>query len=747
MREGGGGGVVGLIACRHRQPLWALMVGGLIAPALALAGPGMGRAAAAPAAGPTVTVTCPNLGTMVVALPSGVTTPPLPSEVTLSVGYRGRDARTGATVSGGQVAGDIQCDPVPFTKLAASDVSGGALPPGVAPTDQLTGSWTVSVTVSSSPVMGPHAAAAATSDPFVSSLQSYLATRADSAAVAVFDAKTGATYTVAPQNSYVTASIVKADILATLLRQTQQAGRGLTSQEQSTATRMIEISDNSAATALWNEVGGGSGVASFNSGIPLPHTVPGSGGLWGLTRTTAPDQVALVKNIVYPSSLLGAGQQAYEQGLMENVTPSQRWGVSGGVPGGVSVALKNGWLPVSGGWEINSIGHIAGAGKDYVIAVLTSGNSSMSYGISTIQGVASLVWSGLPTTTTASLKRPAVGRKGDGSLEVFATSGGRLLTSWQSGAGGPFGGWLDFGVPAVAVGVPAVAVQHNGGLQVFVHTSDDRVLTSWQATAATPFGGWLDLGLDGQLLGDPAVGVSSSGAMSLFVLSSGVPVKGHLLTSWQSGPGQPFGGWLDFQSLSESAVGVAAVATQANGGLQVFVHTDDNRLVTSWQPGLGQPFGGWLGLGLDGQILGDPAVGVSGGGAMSVLVAGAGGRMVTSWQSTAGAAFGGWLDLGVPATVVGVPAVGVEASGGLEVFTRTSDHRLLTSWQSGVGAPFGGWLDLGADGAIGSDAGVGVLSGGALGVFVRSVAGSTLTAVQTGPSQPFTGFIDLAMPH
>lgn len=78
---------------------------------------------------------------------------------------------------------------------------------------------------------------------------------------------------------------------------------------------------------------------------------------------------------------------------MESVIPSQRWGISGGVPAGVTIANKNGWSPLTGhGWIVNSIGVVEGQGRHYVIAVLTEDNPSMAYGITTIEGLAARVW-------------------------------------------------------------------------------------------------------------------------------------------------------------------------------------------------------------------------------------------------------------------------------------------------------------------------------------------------------------------
>jgi hypothetical protein len=79
---------------------------------------------------------------------------------------------------------------------------------------------------------------------------------------------------------------------------------------------------------------------------------------------------------------------------MENIAPSESWGVSGGVPAGVTVALKNGWLPLSGytDWQVNSIGWVDGDGRDYILAVLISGNPTEEYGIETIDTMSTLLW-------------------------------------------------------------------------------------------------------------------------------------------------------------------------------------------------------------------------------------------------------------------------------------------------------------------------------------------------------------------
>jgi hypothetical protein len=77
---------------------------------------------------------------------------------------------------------------------------------------------------------------------------------------------------------------------------------------------------------------------------------------------------------------------------MSHVISSQRWGVPAGAPASVKVHVKNGWLPypVSSNWEINSIGFFVSRKpyRNYEIAMLTHANSSMAYGIDTIEDAA-----------------------------------------------------------------------------------------------------------------------------------------------------------------------------------------------------------------------------------------------------------------------------------------------------------------------------------------------------------------------
>jgi beta-lactamase family protein len=241
-------------------------------------------------------------------------------------------------------------------------------------------------------------------DPFGPAAASYLSGRAGTVLAAVYDLRTSRTWHLGRGQPQAEASIVKLDVLETLLAEHGQGdGTGLSASERTLAGQMIEDSDNDAATSLWYQVGGAARIRSFNARAGLSHTVPSSCVVcpgfawpgWGLTTTTPDDQIALLRQLVTPSSLLTKAAREYALSLMEDVTPSQRWGVSGGVPAQITVALKNGWLPLRGAgsdWQINSIGWVSGGGRNYLMAVLTTGNPSAQYGIDTIDQLAAMVW-------------------------------------------------------------------------------------------------------------------------------------------------------------------------------------------------------------------------------------------------------------------------------------------------------------------------------------------------------------------
>ena len=209
-------------------------------------------------------------------------------------------------------------------------------------------------------------------------------------AVAVDDLTTGADAAYSSTQEFVTASIVKVDILSTLLYQAHKSGHRLSPGEEALATTMIENSNNDAASDLYDDAGGAEGIDRVNQVFGLSETTVGTDGFWGLTSTTVDDQIRLLRLVFTRPSVLTAHSQDYIQDLMSQVEADQRWGVSVAADDGTPFMVKNGWLPsgTTGLWEINSIGEIVHAGQRMLIAALSEGNATQDSGISLVQTVA-----------------------------------------------------------------------------------------------------------------------------------------------------------------------------------------------------------------------------------------------------------------------------------------------------------------------------------------------------------------------
>jgi hypothetical protein len=206
--------------------------------------------------------------------------------------------------------------------------------------------------------------------------------------VAVDDLSTRQAASYGGTREYDTASIIKVDILSTLLYQAQQQGGQLSATEQELATTMIENSNNDAASDLYDDAGASSGIDAANQAFGLTETTVGTDGYWGLTTTTVDDQIRLLRLVFTTPSLLSPQSQAYIQGLMAGVESDQQWGVPAAADSGTSFDVKNGWLPNPTLWEINSIGQVTHDGQRMLIAVLSSDNETEDGGISLVQDVA-----------------------------------------------------------------------------------------------------------------------------------------------------------------------------------------------------------------------------------------------------------------------------------------------------------------------------------------------------------------------
>jgi hypothetical protein len=284
----------------------------------------------------------------------------------------------------------------PPTSTTAPPPSTTAPPPSTtAPPPSTTTTTTIPLTtlVPRPPV--PPASVAATGVFASGALAAYLAGEAKASldmTATAFDAAGGETSTYWPTLRLTAASSMKLDILEVLLEHAQHAGTALNAAQASLAQKMIEDSTNTAGQALWDTVGGAAAVGAYDGAAGLSETAPNEPGYWGLSTTGPSDLVRLMSDVAFANPLLDDASRAYALGLLTHVLPTQTWGATAGVPPGVSVAIKNGWLRIDGRWEVNTTAWVDGDGRDYVVAVMSWGDVTGSAGIHAVDGLCSLLW-------------------------------------------------------------------------------------------------------------------------------------------------------------------------------------------------------------------------------------------------------------------------------------------------------------------------------------------------------------------
>jgi hypothetical protein len=211
--------------------------------------------------------------------------------------------------------------------------------------------------------------------------------------IAAVDLTSGRRFEYGARGGMIDASVSKLDVLEALLLHHQDARSPLTGEDEELATAMIEHSDNDAGQALWNELGYAPGIAAANNRLGLRHTVPDPAGYYGLTTSSASDQLALLANLTNRHGPLTTQSRAYALGLLRDVESDQRWGVPAAADPGTSFEVKNGWMPIDddGRWVVNSDGIITVAGHQVLIAVMTRDDIDEQDGITRVEAISRAV--------------------------------------------------------------------------------------------------------------------------------------------------------------------------------------------------------------------------------------------------------------------------------------------------------------------------------------------------------------------
>lgn len=216
----------------------------------------------------------------------------------------------------------------------------------------------------------------------------------DSLSVAALDVTTGQRVTWGASGGMAAASVFKLLLLEGYLLQNQDRGQQPGEGEPDELAAMIENSDNDAADAVYEALDGSGGVTSTLRRLGLSSTVLGADDHWGLSTTSAADQLTLLDDLVSPNSPLSAASRAYALQLTSNVEADQRWGVGAAADPGTQFANKNGWLNVDddgGRWVVSSVGVIQAHGDRMLLAVLTQHDSDLDSGIALVEQVSRAV--------------------------------------------------------------------------------------------------------------------------------------------------------------------------------------------------------------------------------------------------------------------------------------------------------------------------------------------------------------------
>ena len=277
---------------------------------------------------------------------------------------------------------------------APASPSGPAGTPAPAATPTAAGAPTAAATPASVPARGKPGICTSSTQPALAAKLSRQIARTlhglpSSVGIAADDSEERISCRYHQWQEFHSASVIKVITLCALLYQLQGL-QDLSPEQDTLAQAMITESDNDAQDTLWNEVGMDA-LQRFLTAARMNHTRLGQDDYWGLTEVNPHDELRLLHLLITPNRVLGPASRHYALGLMADVVPDQRWGVPAGAPPDVTVHLKNGWLPDPDVWDVNSIGDFTRHDLDYSIAILTSNDPDMAYGVAVVETVARLI--------------------------------------------------------------------------------------------------------------------------------------------------------------------------------------------------------------------------------------------------------------------------------------------------------------------------------------------------------------------
>jgi hypothetical protein len=210
----------------------------------------------------------------------------------------------------------------------------------------------------------------------------YLADRDGYTSFAIVDSE-GRLHGRHVHRTFVSASVVKAMLLVAYLRKVAGEHRDLEPATRSVLQSMIHISDNDAATDVWELVGDRRLRALARRAGMTDFSIEG---IWANAMISAADQARYFFEM---ESLIPPRFHHFADHLLSHIAGYESWGIPAVArPHGWTVYFKGGWRGTWRGQLVHQIARLRKRGERLAIAVMTDGDPSMEYGIETIEGVA-----------------------------------------------------------------------------------------------------------------------------------------------------------------------------------------------------------------------------------------------------------------------------------------------------------------------------------------------------------------------
>jgi beta-lactamase class A len=186
-----------------------------------------------------------------------------------------------------------------------------------------------------------------------------------------------------PDRRVSSASVIKALLLVSYLRDERVRGRPLRAADRRLLSPMIRWSQNAAASEIATRLGAAhvnrtahsSGMPGFSLALPF----------WGSSQITAREETRFMLHI---DRLMPARHRAYGMRLLRTVVHTQRWGIAEVVPRGWTLYFKSGWGSGLGRVE-NQVALLRRGRQRVAVAILTTAQGRHRYGTWTLRGIAS----------------------------------------------------------------------------------------------------------------------------------------------------------------------------------------------------------------------------------------------------------------------------------------------------------------------------------------------------------------------